>query len=266
MDGTWIKIPQDLLLMPNGDKVSCMVNTVYPNLSTKYSDPLYLQSRAILTPTNELADNINSYVVSLVPGESREYLSCDTIAKSPGTHESYELLYPIEFLNSLNGNNFPQHRLVLKKGVPIMMLRNIDQSGGLCNETRLVVTNIGEMLIEADIVTGTHTGDIVYIPRICLTLKNVRLPFTLQRRQFPVKVCYAMTINKSQGQTLSHVGVYLKTPVFSHDQLYVAILRVTSKGGLKILIKDSDGNCTDETQNIVYHEIFSTVHKTAGQF
>jgi hypothetical protein len=72
-----------------------------------------------------------------------------------------------------------------------------------------------------------------------------------------------MTINKSQGQMLSNVVFYLKNPVFGHGQLYVAISRVTSKHGLKILIEDADDNCTDETQNIVYGEILSAAHPAA---
>lgn len=73
----------------------------------------------------------------------------------------------------------------------------------------------------------------------------------------PIKVCYSMTINKSQGQTLSAVGVYLKRPVFTHGQLYVAISRVTTKQGLKILIEDEQGMCTDETRNVVYREVLA---------
>ncbi|KAJ1280345.1 hypothetical protein BS78_04G224900 [Paspalum vaginatum] len=185
---TWIKIPHELLIVTTEDKVSCIVESVYADLPTRYSDPSYLHARAILTPTNEITDTVNTHVVSLIPGDEKEYLSCDKIVKTQGTHESYDVLYPIEFLNSLSGNNSPQHRIVLKKGVPIMLLRNLNQSGGLCNGTRLIVTELGEMMIEAKIMTGTHMGDVVHIPRVCLTLQNLKLPFALQRRQFPIKV------------------------------------------------------------------------------
>jgi ATP-dependent exoDNAse (exonuclease V) alpha subunit len=102
-------------------------------------------------------------------------------------------------------------------------------------------------------------GHTVLLPRISLTLKTNKWPFVLERRQYPIKVCYAMTINKSQGQTLSSVGVYLKRHVFSRGQLYVAISRVTSNVGLKILIVDDDGNCSNETRNVVYREVLNSI-------
>jgi ATP-dependent DNA helicase PIF1 len=73
--------------------------------------------------------------VSLIPDCEKEYLRCDSILKGPDSHNSYDLLYPIEFLNYLNGNNFPRHKLSLKKGVPVMLLRNLNQVEGLCNGT-----------------------------------------------------------------------------------------------------------------------------------
>jgi ATP-dependent DNA helicase PIF1 len=211
---SWIRIPYEFLLKTYSDKISCMVNVVYPDLKSKYLDSEYLRVRTILTPTNDIVDRINNYIVS---DDEKQYLSCDTLLKGPDAHDCYDLLYPIEFLNSLNGNNFPQHKLCWKKGVPVMLFQNLNQVEGLCNGTRLIIIVIGDMVIEGQIMSETHKSKYVLIPRISLTLRNKKWPFGLQRRQYPIKICYCMTINKNQGQKLSIVGVSLQRPIFTHD-------------------------------------------------
>jgi ATP-dependent DNA helicase PIF1 len=137
-----------------------------------------------------------------------------------------------------------------------MLLRNIDQADGLCNGTRLQVTDLGKNIITAKFITGDNIGETVFIPRMDLIPIDSGLPFKFCRRQFPICLCFAMTINKSQGQSLSKVGLYLPRPVFTHGQLYVAISRVTSKKGLKMVILDEDGKTRSSTLNVVYPEIF----------
>nr|XP_027067630.1 uncharacterized protein LOC113693269 [Coffea arabica] len=134
-----------------------------------------------------------------------------------------------------------------------------DISEGLCNGTRLVVTRIGDKVLKAKVITGSNIRDLVLIPHISLTPQSARTPFPIKRRQFPVKVAFAMTINKSQGQTLKNVGVYLPEPVFAHGQLYVALSRATSPVGLKILIVNRDNDPWNYTKNIVYREIFDSL-------
>lgn len=218
-----------------------------------------MRRRAILTTTNDLAHEVNEHVLTLTPSAEREYLSYDSIGNAADAMRNMDVFYPVEYLNTIKINNFPQHRLILKKGVPIMLLRNLSQATGLSNGTRLIVSKLGEKVIEAVIMTGSNIGDVVYIPRICLTTKDPRWLFTLHRRQFPVRVSYAMTINKIQGQTLSAIGLYLKSPIFTHGQLYVAVSRVTSKKNLKILIENEDGTLGSHTRNIVFSEIFQSL-------
>ncbi|XP_019094557.1 PREDICTED: ATP-dependent DNA helicase PIF1-like [Camelina sativa] len=119
---------------------------------------------------------------------------------------------------------------------------------------------LGLRIIEAEILTGTHVGERVLIPRIVLSPNDTKYPFTLRRKQFPIRVCYAMTINKSQGQILKQVALYLPQSVFTHGQLYVALSRVTSNAGLKILDATSEKNGTGGVMNIVYKKVFNNIN------
>ncbi|KAL8493044.1 hypothetical protein ACS0TY_024304 [Phlomoides rotata] len=118
-------------------------------------------------------------------------------------------------------------------------------------------------IIYAEISVGTHTGKVVFIPRITLEApldSFSSVPF--KRKQFPVRLCYAMTTNKEQSQTLNFVGIYLKEPVFSHGQLYVALSREKNIDSLKVLIRPSTllAQSTNYTKNIVYHEVLTAAN------
>jgi len=172
---------------------------------------------------------------------------------------SYLIKSQPHFLDTIVASRLPHHKLRLKVGVPVMLLRNLDQQYGLCNGTRLIITRMGKYVLEAKVMTGSNAGEKVFIPRLSLTPSDIRIPFKVKRKQFPLVVSFAMTINKSQGQSLRHVGIYLPTSVFSHGQLYVTLSRVTSREGLKMLITNEDGEDVDEMSNVVYEEVFRNV-------
>ena len=136
----------------------------------------------------------------------------------------------------------------------------MDVTDGLCNGTRLIVTQLLPHVIQGRIITGNDiSGEAVWIPRMFVTPPDTKFLFRMRRRQFPVTLAFAMTINKSQGQTLENVSLFLPRPVFSHGQLYVALSRVKSRSGLKILITDKQGNPQTKTMNVVYKQVFQNI-------
>ncbi|XP_074283717.1 uncharacterized protein LOC141608253 [Silene latifolia] len=232
------------------------MGVLHPSLKEHLGDPQYFKERAVLAPTHDIVELVNEFVLDQIDMEEKEYLSSDEISKEE-TNGGVRELCSTEFLNTIRCSGLPNHNLKLKVGAIVMLLRNIDQANGLCNGTRLEVTHLGKRVIGATVISGSHIGSKVYIPRITLTPSDTtRFPIKFERRQFPLAVCFAMTINKSQGQSLSRVGLYLPRPSLPMDNSYVALSRVTSKKGLKVLILDEDKGMTSTTTNVVYKEIF----------
>ncbi|CAN1222550.1 ATP-dependent DNA helicase PIF1 [Linum grandiflorum] len=198
-----IHIPPCFVLPPSNDQIAILVSRVYPDLQTSYQNISYIRARAIVAPTNAVVREINDYILSLLPGESKIYLSSD----------------------------------MLKKYAIVMLLRNLNPSAGLCNGTRILITHLGTHVVRGLIVGGCYEG-----------------------RQYPLRICYAMTINKSQGQTLEQIGIYLHTPVFSHGQLYVALSRVRSASGIHIAVGENTSSDSPTTRNIVYAEVFHDLY------
>lgn len=208
-----------------------IIRDIYNKSITSNTD---LSDRIILACHNDDVRALNNKILKLFDGEDHIYLSTDE-AKPRGvdqTDEDVQSEYQIEYLNSLNFPGFPGHKLHLKVGSVVMFIRNLSIKYGLCNGTRLQMVKLHEHLIAGKIMTGDHAGEVVFLPRIKLDTGDTnasKLPFVLHRRQFPIVLAFAITINKSQGQSFDHVGIYVNRPLFSHGQLYVALSRCRSK-------------------------------------
>ena len=192
-------------------------------------------------------ESINQKIIDKVAGNTTIFFAENTTDLTGNARDNF----PPEYLQLLNASGLPPHRLVLKVGLPVMLLRNINPEKGLCNGTRLLIHRIGQYVLQVKVPGPDGNERLELIPRFTLSTLPSELPFILTRKQFPIKVCFAMTINKSQGQPLKTVGVDLRSSVFCHGQVYVALSRVTSASGLNVLL----ANNAHHTMNVVYPEI-----------
>ncbi|XP_073979993.1 ATP-dependent DNA helicase PIF1-like [Rhodnius prolixus] len=206
------------------DSQNSLIDHIFPDEHTQYANHKWLAERAILAAKNVDVNGLNLKIQQLLPGDLVSYKSIDAVCD---TNETVN--YPIEFLNSLDLPGMPPHHLQLKVGSPIILLRNLNPPR-LCNGTRLVIKKLMKNVIEAIILNGKFQGENVLLPRIPMIPTDV--PIEFKRTQFTIRLAFAMTINKSQGQTLSVCGLDLETPCFSHGQLYVRCSRVGKPSSL----------------------------------
>ena len=248
-----MEIKERTVNSPNAvkDSMKSLADHVYPRLNSNFKKTGWMNGRAILAPTNREVDEINNLISETFPGSPIVLTSSDDLI-DPNDFQRYN----IEYLNSLSPTGLPVHRLFIKPGMPLMLMRNLNPKMGLCNGTRLIFLKVHNIyLLECSISGGEHDGRKVLIPRITLKPKAKEYSFEWCRRQFPVRVAFAMTINKSQGQTLSNVGIWLNEPCFSHGQLYVCISRVGSPKNIKFAIRKKEGYKWNFTNNVVYREV-----------
>jgi ATP-dependent exoDNAse (exonuclease V) alpha subunit len=238
------------------DHFKCGSNTIeslsqmiYPDINVRQEDA-YFAERTILSSCNDDVDGLNQSILDHFPGEEMEFTSSDSVEETEG------MLYPTEYLNSVTCSGMPLSKLKLKIGSPVIILRNLNPQEGVCNGTRAILTRITNRVLEVRQITGDHVGSLVFIPRMKLQPSDAQLPFKLTRCQFPVKLCFSMTINKAQGQSVTHVGLDLRSAVFTHGQLYVAISRVRSVHNIKAVWDAQFEQPT--TKNLVFPEVLLT--------
>ena len=184
-----IKIP-DEYLVTHTEK---MIEKVFPSLWTSQTDPNDLIDGAIYTPLNSDVKDINDICMAKLPGKSRMYLSADSILE-----QDHQGAIPSEYLNSMSVSGLPDHTLELKIGAPVMLLRNLQggQQTSLRNGTRMIVVNMMDRCLECEIAVGSIKGLRVFLPRIPHHDSSGDFPFTIVRRQFPVRPAFCITINK----------------------------------------------------------------------
>lgn len=194
-----------------------------------------LAGRAILAMRNETVAKHNNEILDRFPGQERLYYSVNRATMNGEIGRDANDI-DSEVLSSIESSSVPQSVLRLKVGCPVMLMRNLYPNQGLCNGTRLILTYLGNKCLKGRIISGNFAGNEVLIPRFSLSTQEKEFDFVLTRKQFPIRLAFAMSVNKSQGQSLEHVGVDLTIPAFAHGQLYVALSRTTNLDGLCILV------------------------------
>lgn len=201
-----INIPHQFCNLQSVNSVEKMIESIFPRFMENFKDPDYLSERAILTPTNQTVGHVNSAIVDMIPGEIFSYFRIDTTEDFLGSERDQLTSFLPEYLNSINIPWMALHELKLKVGVVVMLMRNLNKTLGLCNGTRMMVTKFLQHCVECEVISGQFKGTKDFIPRMELSPTETKLSFKLCRKQMPLQICYAMTINKSQGQSLENVA------------------------------------------------------------
>jgi hypothetical protein len=197
-----------------------------------------MSNSCILAATNERGDMWNKLVQDMNPSEQvMTYKSRDKLCEVDDPNGILQSMMTTDVLNNFNNNGMPPHILHLKRGDICLVLRNMSKRNGLVTNRRVRILQLNKNSIKVQ--TVGDNPQVTTIPRIRF---KFRLPygdsFQLMRTQFPLRLAYCMSLNKSQGQTFNGKELLdVTTPPFAHGHLYVALSRITLYSNIHFVLR-----------------------------
>jgi ATP-dependent DNA helicase PIF1 len=131
--------------MDQAPSLETFMHVVFPTLTINYANQGYMDGRAILTTKNVVVNFLNTQIVEAMPRQEHVFLSADSMERG----DNQAMAIGTKFLNTITLAGMPPHRLALKFGVPVILLRNLDAALGLCNGTHLIILRLAQRLIVA---------------------------------------------------------------------------------------------------------------------
>lgn len=222
---------------------------IYPRHELESGDRTIFQDRTILSSQNESVAMFNSEIAQVLTSESREYVAWDMVKNDQSGQIG---VYSPENGQDVEVTNLLDRSIELHVGMPVILLHDYCPRQGLCKGTRLMVTRLLNSCVKARIMSQDPRFDGKEHMIIRVTVISSRKPpFTLTRKQLPIRACYSMTFNKAQGQTFKYVGVDLTNAVFSQGQFYLAMSRVHDVSRLVVLLPPS----TNQSKHTAYQDM-----------
>ena len=178
--------------------VNFFFNIIYPNIHIPGHSDQYFSECIILSSMNNKVNELNEIVLARFSGPSQVFPNVDYIPNSEQLGEDDPMLnYPVKYLNEINFGLLPLVKLELKIGCPVMVLKNLDAANGVCNDSRGILTRFDNRVLEVRLLTGEHAGKTVFILKVANQPGEEENAFRFTKRQFLIRVCFFITINKS---------------------------------------------------------------------
>ena len=213
-----------------------------------------LHKRAILCATNEDVDEWNSIVQDLNPNQPETLISRNEFKEIDDPRGILRSMLTDDACMFYKQIGVPDHRLVLKKDDICFVMTTINRKEKLSKNTRVVIKEIYRYTIKVQTIDSRAKE--FFIPRVRFDVKLRFGGFILVRTQFPLRLAYAMTKNKSQGQSIPFSLNDIRHPPFSHGHLYVSMSRATDVDQVRFFCDESqieeDAVVVD---NVVYPEM-----------